>query len=103
MESLFNFFIPRALSDRHALVRTSMLESGQKVIEANGKDHINMLLPIMEDYLLNAANIVENDIIRQSIVILMGSLAKHLDASDERFVSIFGKLIAALNFPSAEV
>ena len=43
------------------------------------------------------------DIVRQSVVILMGSLARHLDKDDPKVRPIIGKLIQALATPSLQV
>ena len=40
---------------------------------------------------------------RQSVVILMGSLAKHLDPNDPKVRPIMRQLILALNTPSQQV
>ena len=44
-----------------------------------------------------------SDDARQSVVILMGSLAKHLDPSDPKVRPIMRQLILALNTPSQQV
>jgi hypothetical protein len=43
------------------------------------------------------------DAIRQSVVILMGSLARHLERDDRKVKPIVGKLIDALSTPSQQV
>lgn len=58
---------------------------------------------MFEDFLKNAPNDASYDAVRQSVVILMGSLAKHLDKSDPKVKPIVAKLIAALSTPSQQV
>lgn len=58
---------------------------------------------MFEEFLKNAPNDASYDAVRQSVVILMGSLAKHLDKSDPKVKPIVGKLIAALSTPSQQV
>lgn len=67
------------------------------------QDNVNSLLPVFEEFLKNAPNDASYDAVRQSVVILMGSLAKHLDKSDPKVKPIVGKLIAALSTPSQQV
>lgn len=51
----------------------------------------------------NAPQDASYDSVRQSVVILMGSLAKHLDKSDPKVKPIVAKLITALSTPSQQV
>lgn len=67
------------------------------------QDNVNSLLPVFEEFLKNAPNDASYDAVRQSVVILMGSLAKHLDKNDPKVKPIVGKLIAALSTPSQQV
>lgn len=67
------------------------------------QDNVNSLLPVFEEFLKNAPIDASYDAVRQSVVILMGSLAKHLDKSDPKVKPIVGKLIAALSTPSQQV
>ena len=62
-----------------------------------------MLLPVLEQFLAEAPREARYDAVRQSVVILMGSLAKHLDKDDDRVKPIVAKLIEALSTPSAQV
>jgi hypothetical protein len=64
---------------------------------------VSILLPVFEDYLTSAPDTASNDAVRQSIVILMGCLAKHLDKDNPRIKPIVAQLIGALSTPSQEV
>ena len=67
------------------------------------QDNVSALLPVFEEFLKNAPQDASYDAVRQSVVILMGSLAKHLDKSDPKVKPIVAKLITALSTPSQQV
>ena len=67
------------------------------------QENVNSLLPVFEGFLKNAPNDASYDAVRQSVVVLMGSLAKHLDKSDPKVKPIVAKLITALSTPSQQV
>lgn len=67
------------------------------------QENVNSLLPVFEEFLKNAPNDASYDAVRQSVVVLMGSLAKHLEKSDPKVKPIVAKLIAALSTPSQQV
>ena len=48
------------------------------------QDNITELLKIFNQYLETAEETSSHDIIRQSVIILMGSLAKHLEKADAK-------------------
>eukprot|EP00061_Rhincodon_typus_P018890 g48261.t1 len=100
---LFQFFVPEALNDRHPEVRKCMLDAALSALNTHGKDNVSSLLPVFEEFLRNAPNDASYDAVRQSVVILMGSLAKHLDKSDPKVKPIVAKLITALSTPSQQV
>lgn len=100
---IFQFFVPDALNDRHSEVRRCMLDAALSVLNTHGKDNVNSLLPVFEEFLKNAPQDASYDSVRQSVVILMGSLAKHLDKSDPKVKPIVAKLITALSTPSQQV
>ncbi|XP_068094819.1 stalled ribosome sensor GCN1 [Hyperolius riggenbachi] len=103
VKPLFLFFVPDALNDRHPDVRKCMLDAALSALNTHGKDCVGSLLPVFEEFLKNAPNDASYDAVRQSVVILMGSLAKHLDKSDPKVKPIVAKLIAALSTPSQQV
>ena len=57
----------------------------------------------MEKFLEEAPNTASYDAVRQSVVILMGTLAKHLEKDDPKVKPIVGKLIETLSTPSQQV
>ena len=61
------------------------------------------LLPVFETFLDKAPNDSSFDNIRQAVVILMGSLARHLDKDDKKIQPIVQRLITALSTPSQQV
>lgn len=67
------------------------------------QDNVSSLLPVFEEFLKNAPQDASYDSVRQSVVILMGSLAKHLDKNDPKVKPIVAKLITALSTPSQQV
>ncbi|XP_053225790.1 eIF-2-alpha kinase activator GCN1 isoform X2 [Podarcis raffonei] len=103
VKPLFQFFVPDALNDRNPEVRKCMLDAALSALNTHGKDSVNSLLPVFEEFLKDAPNDASYDAVRQSVVILMGSLAKHLDKSDPKVKPIVAKLIAALSTPSQQV
>ena len=80
-----------------------MLDAAVATIDLHGKETVGDLLPVFEDFLDNAPEDSSLDIVRQSVVILMGSLARHLDKDDPKVRPIIGKLIQALATPSQQV
>ena len=98
-----SFFVPAGLGDRNEVVRKDMLSAAVATIDNHGKDTVAELLPVFEEFLDNAPSDSSYDIVRQSVVILMGSLARHLDKDDPKVRPIIGKLIQALATPSQQV
>ncbi|RWS09505.1 Translational activator GCN1-like protein [Dinothrombium tinctorium] len=97
---LAHFFVPLALSDRNEIVRNQMLEAGIAIVDLNGKNCTNLLLNVFEKYLDEAPDNSANDAVRRSVVILMGTLARHLDKEDPKVKPIVAKLIETLSTPS---
>ncbi|XP_033627513.1 eIF-2-alpha kinase activator GCN1-like [Asterias rubens] len=103
VSEVFRFFVPDGLNDRNEEVRRVMLQSATAVIDNQGKDSVVVLLPVFEKFLDEAPNTSSYDAVRHSVVILMGSLAKHLDKTDPKVKPIVAKLIEALSTPSQQV
>ena len=100
---LFTFFVYKSLNDRNESVKNKMLEASIAALNFHGRSHINVLLPLFERYLEEAPKLAAYDSVRQNVVILMGTLAKHLDKNDAKVGPIIDKLIQALQTPSQQV
>ncbi|UJR36911.1 hypothetical protein I4U23_029624 [Adineta vaga] len=85
IEELYKFYVQTALNDR------------------NVDENLTMLLQIMEDFLKEAPKTADYDSVRQSVVILMGKLAKDMDKDSTKVKNILGQLISTLKTPSQQV
>ena len=89
-----------ALGDRHAGTRGEVLTACRNIIDAQGQAAIPVVLPLLEDYLIAANSATGSDIVRESVVVLLGSLAKHLDKTDPKIPGIVDTLLSTLSTPS---
>ncbi|EGV63734.1 ARM repeat-containing protein [Yamadazyma tenuis ATCC 10573] len=97
---VFKFLInEKALNDKNELVRQELQDSGIEIISYFSLDHLESLVPIFESSL---ETITDNNI-KESIIILYGSLGKHFDSSDNRINIILDRLIVTLKTPSENV
>lgn len=104
-DHLFEFFVQsEALGDKNERVRQLMLEASLASVKAHGKDHIKRLYDIFDSYLAKPAGDSDtHDRIRENVVILLGTLARHLDVSDLLIPDVIGKLMETLKTPSEAV
>ncbi|GAA6038663.1 hypothetical protein JCM8097_009472 [Rhodosporidiobolus ruineniae] len=105
VKAFFDLLISgQALGDRSQAVRSEMLEAAQTVIDLHGKENLQDLIAVFEEYLSrpSTGNEVE-DHITESLVILFGRLARHLDPKDPRVKTVIGRLVEALRTPSEVV
>ncbi|KAI2804204.1 eIF-2-alpha kinase activator GCN1 [Blomia tropicalis] len=100
VKNFMQFLIPGALGDNNEHVRSVMLEAGCKLIDSHGKDHINYLLDTFETFLDSATDDHRTDLVRKSVIIFMGTLAKHIDSNNPKLKPILSKLVEALSTPS---
>lgn len=103
VESVMQFLVSTGLRDREEIVHKEMLAASLVIVDIHGKDCITTLLPVFEDFLDKAPNDSSFDNIRQAVVILMGSLARHLDKDDNKIQPIVQRLLVALGTPSQQV
>lgn len=100
---VIQFMVSAGLGDREEIVHKEMLASALTIVDLHGKDTIITLLPVFEDFLDKAPKSKSYDNIRQAVVILMGSLARHLEKDDKRIEPIVKRLLSALSTPSQQV
>jgi len=73
------------------------------MISENVQDNVSTLLPLFESCLSDAPDTANYDALRHSVVVLMGTLAKHLDTDNPKVRPIVGLLIETLSTPSQQV
>ncbi|OQV22263.1 eIF-2-alpha kinase activator GCN1 [Hypsibius exemplaris] len=94
---------PCALRDEKAPVRHDMLQVAIALINQHGKTHVGTLLAKLEEFLVTAPKTADYDVVRQSAIVIMGNLARHLDAGHPKIRPVVHQLLAALSTPSEEV
>ncbi|EDO16004.1 hypothetical protein Kpol_495p1, partial [Vanderwaltozyma polyspora DSM 70294] len=88
-----------ALGDRNLLVRQEMKEAGIAIIDTHGSGKVEELIPIFDKSLTSSTEID----VRENVIILYGSLARHLNETDSRIHTIVERLVATLDTPSTDV
>ncbi len=91
-------------------VREGMVAAGTAVVDAHGAAHAPRLLPLFESYLGDSkrggaagGGEAAYDLVREGVVVLMGTLARHLPPDDPKRVGIIDVLLAVLSTPSQAV
>lgn len=92
------------LVDKNASVRGQMADSGRSVIAMRGEQKVEELMGLFEKTLETSDKATESsDWLNEAVIILYGSLARHLKAGDPRLGTVIQKLLAALPTPSEMV
>uniref|UniRef100_A0AC35TKU5 TOG domain-containing protein n=1 Tax=Rhabditophanes sp. KR3021 TaxID=114890 RepID=A0AC35TKU5_9BILA len=94
--------IDLGLNDYNVSVRQQMLKAAEKIICKYGVANMNKFLPYLEKKLSGLSNSAADDITRQGLVILVGTLAKYLDDND-KIMDVLMKLMSILTTPSQPV
>ncbi|XP_061399110.1 stalled ribosome sensor GCN1 [Musca vetustissima] len=100
---VMQFMVAAGLGDRDEVVHKEMLAAALTIVDIHGRETIVNLLPVFEEFLDKAPKSESFDNIRQAVVILMGSLARHLEKDDPRIEPIVRRLLTALSTPSQQV
>ena len=87
------------LGDRKLVVRQEMKEAGVDIITLHGAKRSEELIPIFEHALTSKIETTT----KENVVILYGTLARHLDPDDPRIRTIVNRLLTALDTPSRDV
>ncbi|KAI8916484.1 armadillo-type protein [Powellomyces hirtus] len=105
LRKFFDFLIEgEALGDRNEAVRKAMLNAGLSAANESGKTYVRELLDVIDTYLSKPANASEtHDRIREACVILLGTFAQHLEATDPMIPEVIAKLMDTLKTPSETV
>ncbi|CAG7827579.1 unnamed protein product [Allacma fusca] len=101
--STMKWLVTETLPDRNQNVHNQMLEAAVEVVQVHGKESLNEFVEVIERSLDQAGKTGQYDNVRQACVVLMGSLARHIDPKDSRVKSIFDTLIETLATPSEKV
>lgn len=104
VQKIFSFLVEKeTLGDKEDLVCQELLEVGVEIIKQHGLAHVEILIPVFEKCLAQADTASKKqDRIRESVIILYGSLGRHLETSDERLTIIVDRLLATLDTPSED-
>lgn len=78
------FIIPDALSEVNPEVQKAIMSAARAAITTHGESIAGELMGHFDKCLQSVPNTVEADIVRQSIVVLMGTLAQHMDKSNPK-------------------
>ena len=100
---IVKFFISTALGDRSAEAREAVVAAGQRIMMEKGSAYVAKLLPVFDSFLSAKSTTSAQDTVRRGVIVLLGSVATHLDPADPRIPTITDSLIATLSTPSQKV
>ncbi|KAL2811203.1 armadillo-type protein [Aspergillus granulosus] len=103
--TFLRFLIERGpLIDRSGVVRAQMADSGKSVVAVRGQEKVEELMKLLETTLETSDKGSEtSDLLNEAVVVLYGSLARHLKADDPRLQTVIKRLLATLPTPSESV
>ncbi len=84
------FVIPESLSDPSHRVQSAMMSAAQAAISIHGDKIAGELMSHSEECLKSIPDNKEADVVRQSIIVLMGTLAKHMDKGNPKVGVVIG-------------
>ena len=103
VQVIFTFVLMQGLHDMHDSVRATFLQAGIAIIESHGKQHKNALLALIEARMAKESDSEEGDVVREGCVVMLGTLAMFMEATDPKLKPVIARLIAALETPSESV
>ena len=108
VERVFEFLLHRgALADVDEAVRAEMRQAGVALVAAHGAQHMDTLMPMFEQYLAQVAppaSAKEVELVKESVVVLLGALANHLDKSNlDHIITVLEMLLDSVMATSSDV
>ncbi|KAK0398217.1 hypothetical protein QR680_002482 [Steinernema hermaphroditum] len=98
-----SLIVPDGLCDADSECRAAMIHAASRVINRFGEVSMNDFLPYLEKEFDALSEDAEHDVLREGLVVLLGTLAKDLDEGNPKMTQIFARLIATLSTPSQQV
>ena len=93
-----------ALADRSSVVRQEMLEAGAVIVKTRGAECLEPLMGLLGSTLDATKDDSQGaDWLKEAVIILYGTLAQNLAATDSRIQTVIQRLIEALKIPSEQV
>ncbi|KAL9618193.1 MAG: hypothetical protein Q9160_007089 [Pyrenula sp. 1 TL-2023] len=105
IKSFMEFLIAGGpLVDRSSNVRSEMVEAGMTIIASRGHEQLEPLMYLFENALESSdKQSQESDWVSEAVILLYGSLARHLSNGDGRVKVVIGRLLSTLSTPSETV
>ncbi|KAL1875409.1 translational activator of GCN4 [Diaporthe australafricana] len=105
LDDFFSYLIEQGpLGDRNATVRSEMLEAANNAITIHGKTILDRLMQTFEQTLeVPDRGSEAGDRVNEAVIIMYGTLARHLQPGDKKIAIVIDRLLATLNTPSETV
>lgn len=105
LDDFFSFLIEQGpLGDRNATVRGEMLEAANNAITIHGKTILDKLMQTFEQTLeVPDRGSGAGDRVNEAVIIMYGTLARHLQPGDKKIATVIERLLTTLNTPSETV
>eukprot|EP00456_Euglypha_rotunda_P089855 TRINITY_DN9347_c0_g1_i2.p1 TRINITY_DN9347_c0_g1~~TRINITY_DN9347_c0_g1_i2.p1 ORF type:complete len:169 (+),score=29.66 TRINITY_DN9347_c0_g1_i2:34-507(+) len=105
LKECFEFFMTKGLADSNDEVWGSVLEAGLRMIDVRGQDNLGLLLPMFEEALEKKYKVPKDteDRVKEGIVILMGTIARHMPHDSPKIGKVVDSLVGALKTPSYKI
>ncbi|KAK0399046.1 hypothetical protein QR680_002880 [Steinernema hermaphroditum] len=98
-----SLIVPDGLCDADSECRAAIIHAASRAINRFGEVNMNDFLPYLEKECDALSEDAEHDVLREGLVVLLGTFAKDLDEGNPKMTQIFARLIATLSTPSQQV